>query len=203
MLNYANLVSLSRVALCFIAIGLLFEKSESCYWLSFILTIVVIGADRLDGYLANKLKLASKFGGILDIACDRIVELTYWITFTVLGWIALWIPLLFVVRGILVDSIRAYYQEQGFTAFGEKTMMKSKIGRFLVASNFSRFSYAVAKALAFCLLILLHTSSDQPVNWPGLDVVAHFCVYFSCAFCLIRGLPVILEAKDLLFKTEK
>ena len=82
-------------------------------------------------------------------------------------------------------------------------MMKSKIGRFLVASSFSRFSYAVAKALAFCLLILLHTSPDQVTNWPGLDLVTYFCVYFSCAFCLIRGLPVLLEAGDLLFRIEK
>jgi CDP-diacylglycerol---glycerol-3-phosphate 3-phosphatidyltransferase len=203
MCNYANLVSLSRVALCFVAISLLFVQSEFYYWLSFILTIIVIAADRLDGYLANKLNLASKFGGILDIACDRIVELAYWITFAVLGWIAIWIPFLFLVRGILVDSIRTYYQEQGLTAFGEKTMMKSKIGRFLVASNFSRFSYAVAKALAFCLLILLHISADPAVNWLGLNLVAHFCVYFSCAFCLVRGLPVLLEARDLLFRTPK
>lgn len=167
MCNYANLVSLGRVVLCFVAISLLFVQTEPYFWLSFFLTIFVICADRLDGYLAKKFNQATKFGGILDIACDRIVELAYWITFAILGWIAIWIPFLFLVRGILVDSIRAYYQEQGFTAFGEKTMMKSKNGRFLVASSFSRFSYAVAKALAFCLLILLHTSPDQVTNWPG------------------------------------
>jgi len=203
MLNYANLVSLSRVVLCFVALGLLFSQTEFFYWVSFGMTIIVISADRLDGYLANKFKLASKFGAILDIACDRIVELAYWITFAVLGWISIWIPFLFLVRGILVDSIRSYYQEQGFTAFGANTMMQSKIGRFLVASNFSRFSYAVAKALAFCLLILLNTSPNQTVNWPGLDLLAYFCIYFSCVFCVIRGLPVLIEARELLFKINK
>ncbi len=197
MFNFANLVSLGRVGLGFIALVLLFNHCESCNWISFVLTILVIAGDRLDGYLAVKLKQATKFGGILDIACDRIVELAYWITFAVLGWVAIWIPFLFLLRGTLVDAIRAYYQEQGFTAFGEKTMMKSSLGRFLVASNFSRFSYAVTKALAFCLLILLHTS----ISLPYLSEVTYFCIYFACFFCVVRGLPVLLEAGDLFFNS--
>ena len=177
------------------AIALLFHHHLGSMRLAFVLTIFVIWADQLDGYLARKLNQATKFGGILDIACDRIVEISYWTAFAVLGWVSIWIPLLFLVRGNLVDAIRAYYQEQGFTAFGEKTMMKSKVGKFLVASNFSRFSYAVAKALAFCLLILLHTG----IQSEQLAYIAYFFVYFSCVFCVIRGLPVLLEAGDLLF----
>ncbi len=179
----------------FITIGLLFHHHLGSTRLAFVLTIFVIWADQLDGYLARKLKQTSKFGGILDIACDRIVELSYWTAFAVLGWVPLWVPLLFLVRGNLVDAIRAFFQEQGFTAFGEKTMMKSSIGKFLVASNFSRFSYAVAKAFAFCLLILLHCG----IQIPYLVSVAYFFVYFSCVFCVIRGLPVLLEAGELLF----
>jgi CDP-diacylglycerol--glycerol-3-phosphate 3-phosphatidyltransferase len=196
VINFANIVCINRVFLAFIAIGLLFHHHLGTTWLSFVLTIFVIWADQLDGYLARKLNQASKFGGILDIACDRIVELAYWITFAVLGWISIWIPFLFLVRGVLVDSIRTYHQEQGFTAFGEKTMMKSKIGRFLVASNFSRFSYALAKAIAFCLLILLHTN----FHWPTLTSITYFFIYFACVFCVIRGLPVILEARGLIFR---
>ncbi len=198
MINFANVVCIGRVFLAFIAIAFLFHKHISSTWIAFLLTIFAIWADQLDGYLARKLNQASKFGGILDIACDRIVEMAYWIAFAVLGWVSIWIPFLFLLRGNLVDSIRAYYQEKGFTAFGEKTMMKSSLGRFLVASNFSRFSYALAKALAFCLIILLHTN----VHWSPLAGVAYFFVYFACVFCVIRGLPVILEAGDLLLKTE-
>jgi phosphatidylglycerophosphate synthase len=98
------------------------------------------------------------------------------------------------VRGNLVDAIRAYYQEKGFTAFGDKTMMKSPIGKLLVASNFSRFTYAVAKALAFCLIILAHAN----LHWSWLNSIANFFVYSACVFCVIRGLPVILEADELL-----
>lgn len=196
MINFANIVCISRVILCFITIALLFHQHLGTNRIAFVLTIFVIWADQLDGYVARKFNQVTKLGGILDIACDRIVEIAYWITFAVLGWVSVWIPFLFLIRGNLVDAIRAYFQEQGFTAFGEKTMMQTPISKFLVASNFSRFSYALAKALAFCLLILMHTGITCPC-W--LNDFTFFTVYFACTFCVIRGLPILLEAGELLF----
>jgi CDP-diacylglycerol--glycerol-3-phosphate 3-phosphatidyltransferase len=154
------------------------------------LTIVVIWADGLDGYFARKLNQASTFGAILDIAGDRAVEMSYWIVFAVLGWIPVWVPLLFLVRGIFVDAMRAHKSEQGFTAFGAKTMMQTTVGKFLVASNFSRFTYAVAKAVTFCLFIASRTSCASGYH---LLEAANVFLYISCAFCLIRGLPVLFE----------
>ena len=173
---------------------MLFSASDQALWTAFGLTVLVIWADGLDGYFARKFNQSSKLGGILDIAGDRVVELAYWIVFASLHWIPVWVPLLFLVRGTFVDAIRSHASEMGYTAFGEKTMMQSGLGKFLVASNFSRFSYAVAKALAFCLVIAAHTSQGE--RW-GVNAPAMFLVYFSCAFCLIRGLPVIAESRSL------
>lgn len=194
MVNVANVVTIGRVFLALFAIYLLWMPDDYSKWWAFSLTIVVIYADALDGYLARKLKQASKFGAALDIASDRVVEMVYWIAFATLNWIPVWVPLLYLVRGTFVDSIRAQYSEKGFTAFGTTTMMKSPIGKFLVASNFSRFSYAVAKALAFCLVIAYQTTS---FHTQAVGLVANFCVYFACFFCLVRGLPVLFKAREL------
>ena len=190
--NVPNLITVSRVVLAIIVLLLLPGAGDQTLWIAFWLTIVIIWADGLDGYFARKLKQSSKLGGILDIAGDRVVELSYWTVFATLAWIPVWVPLLFLVRGIFVDAIRSHVSEAGFTAFGDKTMMQSKVGRFLVASNFSRFSYAVAKALAFCLVIAAHTELGARY---GIEPWALFLVYFSCVFCLIRGLPVIVESR--------
>jgi CDP-diacylglycerol--glycerol-3-phosphate 3-phosphatidyltransferase len=199
VINVANVVTIARVFLALVAVSLLWMRGDRFLWWSFVLTIFVIYADALDGFLARLLKQTSKFGAILDIAGDRVVEMVYWITFAVLGWIHVWVPLLFLVRGTLVDSIRAYYSEKGFTAFGDKSMMKSGLGRFLVASNFSRFSYAVAKALAFCLIIAVHIST---LHIQILAHLANFFLYFACAFCVIRGLPVLIEGRDLFMASD-
>lgn len=194
MVNIANIVTVSRVGLALVAIYLLSLPGEGIRWAAFWLTAFVIYADALDGYLARKLNQSSKFGGILDIAGDRVVEMAYWIAYAAFQWVPLWVPLLFTVRGTFVDAIRSHASEQGYTAFGAKTMMQSGLGKFLVASNFSRFTYAVCKALAFCLLIAARTEMFSKTPLP---VVADILVYTTCAFCVLRGLPVLFEASFL------
>lgn len=198
-INVPNVVTVSRVFLALGAIGLLWLPEEQWKWTSFGLTAFVIYADALDGYLARKLNQASKFGGILDIAGDRAVEMSYWIAFCALGWIPLWVPLLYLIRGTFVDAIRSFASEQGYTAFGAKTMMHSGVGKFLVASNFSRFTYAIAKAVAFCLLIAARTKFGVSV---GLADIAMWFVYIASAFCVLRGVPVLIESKSLFTATK-
>lgn len=191
----ANLVSLLRVLLCLAVVWLLFIQTPEVYWTCFILTVVVIWMDGLDGYLARKLNETSKLGAVIDILGDRIVEQVYWVAFLALGWVPLWIPLTVIVRGVLVDGLRAIALEQGYTAFGSTSMMQSKLGVLLVSSRFSRWSYAATKALAFSFLILAHTPSLDP-EWAATILQgAMVCVYAAVFFCVVRGFPVLMESR--------
>ena len=199
----ANLVSLIRTLLGLLVVGLLFIHTQSMYWICFVLTIVVIAMDALDGYLARKFNESSKMGAVIDILGDRIVEQVYWVTFLALGWLPLWVPLVVIVRGIVVDGLRSMALEQGFTAFGQSSMQQSKLGWLLVSSNFSRTTYAVAKAAAFAFMILGHTPGfapavASPITWLGLS-----CTYISVAFCVVRGLPVLIEGRRFLADDSK
>lgn len=191
----ANLITMIRVLFSFIVVALLLCNNEACFVGAFWLTAIVIWFDGLDGYVARKFNEASKFGAMLDILCDRIVECIYWIVFASLGWISLWIPIIVVTRGLITDGLRSLAMEQGYTAFGSSTMMQSKIGKFIVASNFCRFTYAVTKALAFAFLILakvpggLNGISDMIAPW------AYACAYIAVVFCVVRGIPVVIESK--------
>lgn len=193
-MNVPNAITIARVFLALGAVSLCWSSSDAVLWTCFFLTVMIIWGDGLDGYFARKLNQATKLGAILDIAGDRVVEMAYWIVFAILGWIPAWIPLLFLVRGTFVDAIRAQASEQGKTAFGEKTMMESPLGKFLVSSNFSRGTYAVVKAVAFCLLIAARTKLCQSTLVP---TIAIYCAYASAAFCIIRGLPVLVEGRSL------
>jgi len=196
MVNVANIITVARVVLALGTLALLFitPTNDNILWTAFGLTVFVIWADGLDGYFARKLNQSSKFGAILDIAGDRCVEMAYWIAFSALHWISVVVPLIFLVRGTFVDAMRSHASEQGKTAFGANTMMQSGLGKFLVASNFSRFTYAVVKALAFCLVIAAHTTSLANT---AVMPAANYLVYFSCFFCLVRGLPVLIEGRSL------
>ena len=74
-------------------------------------------------------------------------------------------------------------------------MMQGKIAKFIVASNFSRFTYAVCKALAFLLLIAGHFNSQYDHS---LYIAGLICTYIAVIFCVLRGLPVIFESKRFL-----
>lgn len=193
----ANIITLSRIFLAFIAMGLLFIGNNlipDYAHISVILTIFVMWFDGLDGFIARKFKESSKLGAVLDIMGDRIVENIYWVTFCALGWISPVIPLIVLTRGIITDSLRSLALEQGYTPFGEKTMMQGKIAKFIVASNFSRFTYAVCKAVAFFFLILGHIKFNLPHRFEIVQIGV-ICAYISTAFCVLRGLPVIFESK--------
>ncbi len=190
----ANIITLSRIFLAFIAMGLLFYDVKYAL-VSLILTIFVMWFDGLDGYVARKFNETSKLGAVLDIMGDRIVENLYWMSFCALGWISVLVPTIVLTRGIVTDSLRSLALAQGFTAFGEKTMMQGKIAKFIVASNFSRFTYAVCKALAFLLFIAGHLKFNTDHT---LYIIGLICTWISVIFCVLRGLPVVFESKRFL-----
>jgi CDP-diacylglycerol---glycerol-3-phosphate 3-phosphatidyltransferase len=194
----ANLVSLIRTLLGLLVISLLFIQTQSVYILCFMLTIIVIAMDALDGYLARKLNESSKMGAVIDILGDRIVEQVYWVSFLALGWLPLWVPLVVITRGIVVDGLRSMALEQGFTAFGSSSMQQSRLGWLLVSSNFSRTTYAVAKAAAFAFLILGHTPGFELGVKANITLIGLGSTYISVAFCVIRGLPVLIEGRRFL-----
>ena len=189
----ANFVTLSRIILALIALGLLYIQTPAAYIAAFILTAIVIWFDGLDGYLARKLNEASRIGALLDILGDRIVECSYWVVFACLGWISVIVPLVVIVRGFITDGIRSLAFEKGYTAFGNTTMMESRLGKFIVASNFSRGSYAVAKAFAFVLMIVAYVPNNVIPYQNVILNIALVCVWISVIFCVLRGLPVVAE----------
>jgi phosphatidylglycerophosphate synthase len=192
----ANLVAISRATLAFLAVAILLHR-PGLYVLACLMTITAILMDGLDGWVARRYGEVSRIGAVIDILTDRIVELTYWIAFATLGWIPAWVPILVAVRGLLVDGARALAFERGLTAFGPTTMMRSKIGTFLVASRESRSAYGIAKACAFALMILAYAPALPEAARPVVLVIGLISVYVSVVLCVLRGIPVLLDARRL------
>lgn len=194
----ANFVSIFRIFIMFFAVYLIyaFEGNSTAYIWALVLTIIAFALDGVDGYLARLLKEESKFGALLDIMGDRIVENTYWILFAVMGWINILFPLIAITRGFITDTIRSAAMEQGLTPFG---MQVNPVCKFITGSRFMRISYAVAKVVAFVLIV-----TAKIPNCPHADIVwqvGFWSAVFAIIFCVVRGIPVVWEAKYL-FKKE-
>src|SRR5690606_32182480 len=126
----------------------------------------------------------------------RVVELTLWVVAAGLDLVSIWVPLVFIIRGVVVDTIRSSNSvSRGVAPFA---LMRSSVGKFLVSGKFMRGFYAVVKACAFCGLALLRPSpAELPDVWTRIDVVivglTYLFVYLAVLICIIRGLPVIIE----------
>lgn len=195
--NLANIVSISRIFVAFVAIGLLYVHTEEAYIWALVLTIIAFIMDGLDGYIARKYNQSSEFGSVLDIMGDRIVEASYWIVFAVMNWLSIIFPLICITRAFTTDSIRSVALSKGMTAFGEKSMQSTSWGKFICASKFMRISYAVAKVAAFVLMIF--------ANIPHLPLGLQYYVmntaivlaWIAIIFCVVRAVPVVLESGKL------
>lgn len=196
--NLANIISIGRVFVAYAAIALLYVKTTWAYILAFVLTIIAFALDGLDGYVARKLNQSSEWGSVLDILGDRIVEVSYWTVFAVMGWISIIFPLVCVARAFTTDGIRSVALSKGMTAFGEKSMQSTAWGKFICSSKFMRISYAVAKVLAFMLLIVVNTPGMELWNGtPALHIVTMIFAWAAIIFCVVRAIPVVAESGKL------
>lgn len=202
----ANLITLLRLILLVVIFSALeFGGLAGHVWALF-LTIVIIALDGLDGVVARLKGESSEFGGVFDIVADRIVENCYWIYFAARGVIPVWVPIIILSRGLITDGIRSVALSRGMTAFGEKSLQRSHIGKTLVTSRASRGLYGFAKVISFLSLIAIKgmglPEAGEILGGDGAGVISaigYSVIYFTVAFCLLRGLPVVLDGREFLF----
>jgi CDP-diacylglycerol--glycerol-3-phosphate 3-phosphatidyltransferase len=196
-----NKVTLLRVAVGFAAVSL-FGRGAWPNLLAVALTVASIALDAVDGHIARKKKMATPVGAQLDILGDRMIENVYFTYFAVVGMVSLWLPILFFARGAATDFLRGLAMKAGHSGWGGNAMLETWWGRMLVASRWSRGLYAAMKCLCFCYLGLELALTRGPValvsglaaDWQALiGMGAHVLTWATAVFCLVRGLPVLLE----------
>ena len=199
-MNVANLITISRFPLLVLIVFLLYFGGAVGQFVDAPLIVALILMDSLDGIVARRRQEQTLIGSALDIAADRTVEIVLWVAYAHLKLISVVIPLTVVIRGALTDSIRNVALQHGQSAH---SMMRSAWGRWLVASGTMRTGYGVAKAIAFTLLALtLGLKTGGHAAWHPLWTAAVVCSWIALGLCILRGLPVIVEAPALFRSAE-
>ena len=163
--NVPNCVCYLRIVLCFYSFWYFQNYQNEDIFL--ILVLIVMLMDVLDGYLARLLKQTSVFGAKLDVYSDRIVELSYWLYFAIIGRLGYWVFIVFLLRGLIVDFL---------TLRSDKPLGDS----WLRSSRFMRFVMGLGKILSFISLVAIH---EHPVTM--------VFVWMTVISNLLRGYPVV------------
>src|ERR1700751_5205155 len=196
-----NKVTLLRVAVGFAAVSL-FGRGAWANLTAVSLTVATIALDALDGHIARKKKMATPVGAQLDILGDRMIENVYFTYCAVMGMVSLWLPVLFFARGAATDFLRGLALKAGRSGWGANAMLQTWGGRALVVSRWSRGLYAALKCACFCYLGLELALTRGPVALLGtiasethltIRAIAQILTWSTAAFCLLRGLPVLIE----------
>jgi phosphatidylglycerophosphate synthase len=190
-----------RVGVGFTAVAL-FGHGTWANFAAVVLTLAAIALDALDGHLARAKHMETPLGAQIDVLGDRMIENMFFTYFAVVGMVSLWLPVLFFVRGTATDFLRGLALRAGHCGWGANAMLRTWWGRTLVASRWSRGVYAALKCACFCYLGLELALTRGPVALLGtiasethltIRAVAQVLTWSTAAFCLLRGLPVLLE----------
>jgi CDP-diacylglycerol---glycerol-3-phosphate 3-phosphatidyltransferase len=196
-----NKVTALRVVLGFVAVAS-FGRGTSANLAAVVLTVASIALDALDGHLARKKQMATPLGAQIDILGDRMIENMFFTYFAVVGMVSLWLPVFFFARGAATDFLRGLALKAGHSGWGANAMLQTWWGRALVASRWSRGLYAALKCACFCYLGLELALTRGPVALLGtiasethltIRAIAQILTWATAAFCLLRGLPVLIE----------
>ena len=213
-LSMANLITIARIVLLFIAVGFIYlslpyggaQGQPAWALVATVLTLIIFLGDAFDGLVARARGEANELGAVVDIAGDRIAENVYWVVFAHIGMVPVWFPLIMLVRSFTVDALRSLALARGKTAFGEKTMMTSRLGLWLAASRLHRALYGGAKVVTFIWLLLqlaLQTQIARDPQWAAsyggalqpVQMVGAALATFTLLYSLARGAVVVWDSR--------
>jgi CDP-diacylglycerol--glycerol-3-phosphate 3-phosphatidyltransferase len=136
-MNLPNILTLSRVPMMFIIVGLMYAR----HWLpladtaAFVLFIGGAISDWLDGYLARKRGIVSDFGKLMDALTDKIMVIGLMVALVDKDVLPVGYVLITVCREFLVSGIRMLAAARGVVVMSDKGG-KTKTVTQLIAIGF-------------------------------------------------------------------
>ena len=105
---------LCYLRILFIPLIIFFIERE---YVAFVLFILAGITDGLDGFVARRYKLTSKFGLYLDPIADKLLVSSVLIALTYYHRIPLWITIILVCREFIINGLRSFYAIEGITIY--------------------------------------------------------------------------------------
>ncbi len=98
-LNLPNLISLSRLFLVPVAVGLIIERR---YGVAFWVFVTAGLSDALDGFVAKRFDCRTRLGALLDPAADKFLLVSLYLTLGYSQALPIWLVILVVFRDAMI-----------------------------------------------------------------------------------------------------
>ncbi len=134
-MNLPNVITLSRIPLMFVIVGLMFCAWPGAATLAFVLFIAAAVGDWLDGYLARTRGLVSSFGKLMDAMADKIMVMGIVIALVEKHKIWVSLALITLCREFLITGMRMVAATKGVVVAAD-SHGKTKTVTQLIALGF-------------------------------------------------------------------
>lgn len=153
LVNFPNLLTLIRISLIPVLVIIYYLPLQYSYFFSALIFVLAGITDWLDGFIARRYKLETKFGAFCDPVADKlIVVIALLLIVEVYNTYLLTLPAIIIVsREVLISGLREWMAHQG----------KSSLVAVINASKVKTFLQM------FAISLLLY-SSNNPFGYIGL-----------------------------------
>jgi len=194
-----NALTLARLVLAagfFASLNAFRYPDQHVIWANIAIVLFIIAAitDILDGYLARRWQVETRFGRLMDPFCDKVLIIGAFIylagpRFVVPEWIEEgsfftmatgvypWMVVVILARELLVTGVRGVVESEGYN-FPSQTSGKLKM-----------ILQSVTIPIVLALTINFHTHEMKWAMW-----VCHLLVYATVIVTVWSGLPYIISA---------
>ena len=171
MLNFANILTMSRIAAIPAIVGLLLVQGLVWHWIALALFVLACVTDWFDGYVARRLDQVSPLGRFLDPIADKLVVAAVLLVLVAIdhidGWSVL-AALVILCREILVSGLREFLAEL-------------RVG--VAVSMLAKWKTTV-QMVALGFLIVAKAESEVPVN---AMLIGEILLWIAAVLTLITG----------------
>ena len=171
MLNFANILTMSRIAAIPAIVGLMFVQELFWHWVALALFVIACVTDFFDGYVARRLHQVSRLGRFLDPIADKLVVAAVLLILVSIGHIDGWsilAALVILCREILVSGLREFLAEL-------------RVG--VPVSMLAKWKTAV-QMIALGFLIVAKPESEVPIN---AMLIGEILLWIAAAMTVITG----------------
>lgn len=177
-MNFANLITLSRIVLI-IPILILSYLGEELKFFAAILFVIASLSDFLDGYIARKTNTATELGALLDLLSDKLLVslVLVWIIFLDPRLIITIPSIIIISRELIISSIRQFLKQKKESI----TIKVSYAGKIKTTFQFIAIS-----------LIIYSLGTDSVINYLAISLL-----WISAFLSVLSLISYIISWKEV------
>ncbi len=162
ILNLPNILTIARILMVpFFIAALLYRYNQ--YALA--LFIVASLTDVLDGFVARMSNQKTRFGEVLDPIADKLLLMSSFVIFAILGWVPLWLTITVLSRDVIViiGTVILYLST------GMLVMQVTRTGKLTIALQVAMLAYILIRVnylgdagspMIFYFVVLISTAAS-------------------------------------------